>query len=234
MGAKTFGVIHQDDSFADSETSEVAVACKAAGLTLVGDEKFSVTSLNVTPQLSALQAKHPDVLVASTYGAPAGYLLQDLGKLGWNVPVLGDAAVMASAVVTSSPPSGMLGTATEANLKCLVYDSAAYSSGQSNNVSEMIAAMKKLGPVPSPLINSLGWDQVMMAAAAATQAGSATDAARIAAALEKLPSGRAKTATFPSYTFTTTSHTSNPGPSSFKFVKPTKLIDGQFGNPAAS
>ena len=233
MGAKTFGIIHNDSPFADSETDEVAKQCVAAGLTMVGNEKFALTALDVTPQLSSLQAKKPDVLMVSTYGAPSGYVLQGLNRLGWNVPLLGDNAFMVSPVITTPPPSGMLGTANEANAKALVFASTAYSATQPQPVTDMINGMKAYGAIPAPLIVAYAYDAMVLGAAGAVAAGSTTDGAKIAAAIEKLPPGGPKTAIFPAYHFSATSHAANIDPTAFAFVKPTKVIDGQFGNPAA-
>jgi branched-chain amino acid transport system substrate-binding protein len=233
-GAKTFGIIHGDSAFADSETDEVAKQCVAAGLQLVGNEKFALTALDVTPQLSALQAKKPDVLMASSYGAPSGYVLQGLDRLGWKVPVIGDNAFMVSPVITTAPPSGLLGTTLEANAKALVFASTAYSATQPQPVTDMIAGMKAQGGLPAPLIVAYAYDAMILAAAGAIAAGTTTDGAKIAAAIEKLTPGGPKTAIFPKYNFTATSHAANIDPSAFAFVKPTKVIDGQFGNPAAN
>ncbi|MCW2494463.1 ABC transporter substrate-binding protein [Jatrophihabitans sp.] len=233
-GAKTFALLHQDDQYADSETDAVTKACQADGLTSVGNEKYNPTALSMTPQIAALQAKKPDVVMLSTYGAPAGYVLQDVSKVGWNVPILGDAAVMSSPPVTTTPPSGMLGTSLEANLKCLVYASTAYSANEPAPVKTLIAGMKKNGGIASTLINTYAYDEVLMLSAAATAAGTTTDGAAITKALENQPAGTVKTAVFPSYSFSATNHSNDAPPSAFAFVKPTKLIDGQFGNPAAS
>lgn len=231
---KTFAIIRNDTPFANGETDEVTKHCQAEGITSVGAEKFAVSSLDVTPQLSSLQAKNPEVLVFFAYGAPAGYVLQGVNRLAWNVPLLGDGAVIASPVVTTPPPTGMLGTPMETNLRAMAYASTAYSPGQPQPVSDLIAGMKAAGGIPAPLTVAYAYDAVILAAAAAAAAGTTTDGAKIAAAVEKLPPGGPKTAIFSSYRFSSASHAANPDPSQFTFIKPTAVVDGQFGNPAAS
>jgi branched-chain amino acid transport system substrate-binding protein len=230
MNAQSFGLIYNDTPFATSETAEVGRQCQTAGLTLVGSEKFASSQLDLTAQLSALKDKAPDVLMASTYGAPSGYLLQGLSRIGWNVPVLGDTAVVSSPVVTSPPPSGLLGTGLEDQLKGLVYASAAYSPTQPEALTRMISEIKTLGPVEVPLTNSYTYDAVILAAAAAQAAGTTTDAAAISKAVEQLPPGGPRTGMFAQYRYTPESHGNAPDPSAFAFVRVTKLVDGQFGN----
>ncbi len=234
MNAKSIGIIYNDTPFAESLTGEIQKACSAAGLTVVGREKFKTDSLDVTPQLSALQAKNPDVLVVSSYGAPSGYVLQGRAKLGWKVPIVGDNAFMVSPVVNSAPPAGMLGTASEENIRAEVFQSTVYQANQPAALTNMITEMKKNGNIPAPLIVAYAYDEVILAAEGAKAAGSTTDAAKIAKAIEGLPPGGPKTAVFPAYHFSSTSHSANVDASSFKFTAPTKVIDGQFGAPGSS
>jgi len=234
MNAKSFGIIYNDTPFAESLTGEIQKQCSAAGLTVVGREKFATNSLDVTPQLSALQAKNPDVLVVSSYGAPSGYVLQGRAKLGWNVPLLGDNAFMVSPVVNSSPPTGMLGTSSENNVRAEVFQSTVYRSDQPQALSNMIAKMKANGNIPAPLIVAYAYDEVILAAEGAKAAGSTTDAAKIAKAIEGLKPGGPATAVFPAYHFSSTSHSANVDASAFVFTAPTKVIDGQFGAPGSS
>jgi len=233
MNAKTFGIIYNDSPFAEGLTSEVAKQCQAAGLTMVGREKFKLDALDVTPQLSALQAKNPDVLVVSSYGAPSGYVLQGRDKLGWDVPILGDNAFMVSPVVNTPPPDGMLGTDKEKDVKAEVFQSTVYDANAPAPLKDMITEMKKQGTIPAPLIVAYMHDAVVLAAAGAEAAGTTTDAAKIAKAIEGLKPGGPKTAIFPAYHFTSSSHSANVDVTSFLFTAPTKVIDGQFGAPGA-
>ena len=234
MNAKTFGIVYNDTPFAESITGEIAKQCVAAGLQMVGREKFKADALDVTPQLSTLQAKHPDVLVVSSYGAPSGYVLQGLDRLGWHPPVLGDNAFMVSPVVNTAPPKGMLGTSVEKGVKAEVFKSTVYSADQSAALNNMITKMKAQGTIPAPLIVAYTYDEVILAAAGAEAAKTTTDGAKIAKAIEGLPAGGPKTAIFPAYHFSPTSHSANVDATAFLFTVPTKVIDGQFGAPGAS
>jgi branched-chain amino acid transport system substrate-binding protein len=233
-GYKTFAILHGDDAFADPEAAAIASQCQALGLKMTGDQQFELTALDLTPQLSALESGHPDVLVVSSYGAPSGYVLNDLNRLQWKVPLLGDDAFMVSPVITSPPPSGMLGTALESNARALVFASTVYSAHAPAAVTDMINGMKALGPIPAPLILAYAYDAVILAAAGAKSAGTTTDGAKIANAVVALKAGTYQTAIFPAYHFTATSHAANIDPTAFAFVKPSKVINGQFGAPGSS
>jgi branched-chain amino acid transport system substrate-binding protein len=234
MNVRSFAIIRNDTPFANAETDAVSTQCQADGLTLVGAEKFAPATLDVTPQLSALQAKNPEVLVFFAYGAPSGYVLQGVNRLGWDVPLLGDGAVIASAVVNSPPPAGMLDTEFEKNLKAMAYASTVYRADQPQAITDMINGMKAAGGIPAPLTVAYAHDAVVLAAAGAEAAGTTTDGAKIASAIESLPPGGPTTAVFTSYVFSSTVHSANPDPAEFAFIKPTRLVDGQFGNPAAT
>jgi branched-chain amino acid transport system substrate-binding protein len=231
-GGKSVAILHGNDAYGDPLAQAEAAACKSDGVTVTGTQQFELTSLDMTPQLEALQSGHPDYLLLQAYGAPTGYVLQDIQKLGWKVPILGDDSVMVSPVVTSAPPTGQLGTATEANLKCEVFQSTQYQANPPAPLTALIQGMKSLGPIPAPLILAYMYDGVILAAAGAQQAGTTTDGAAIAKAVESITN--APTAIFSTYHFSPTSHSPNEDPTAFAFVAPSKVVDGQFGAPGSS
>jgi branched-chain amino acid transport system substrate-binding protein len=70
--------------------------------------------------------------------------------------------------------------------------------------------------------------------AAANKVGSSTDPEALADALENQEVlDTAKTAFAPAYHYTAESHASKPGDAAYEFVPPSKLLNGQYGNPAA-
>ncbi|HZQ83464.1 MAG TPA: ABC transporter substrate-binding protein [Acidimicrobiales bacterium] len=231
-GGSSVGILHGNDAYGDALGPAMAKACQDAGVKVTGTQQFELTALDMTPQLEALEAGHPSYLLLQAYGPPAGYVLQGLQKLGWNVPVLGDDSVMVSPVITSPPPSGQLGAPTEANLKCEVFQSTVYQANAPAPLTAMVQGMKAQGPIPAPLILAYMYDAVVLAAAGATKAGTTTDAAAIAKAIEA--GVDAPTAIFAKYNFTTTSHSPNEDASAFAFVQPSKVVDGQFGAPGST
>src|SRR5579871_6797236 len=206
-GGSSVAILHGNDPYGDALGAAMAQACHGEGVTVTATQQFELTALDMTPQLEALEASHPSYLLLQAYGPPAGYVLEGLQKLGWTVPVLGDDSVMVSPVVTSPPPSGQLGTATEANLKCEVFESTRYEANAPAPLTAMIQGMKAQGPIPAPLTLASMYDGVILAASAATKAGTTTDAAAIARAVAT--GLDAPTAVFATYHFSATSHSPN-------------------------
>ena len=231
-GGTSVAILHGNDAYGDALGPAMAQACQSDGVKVTGTQQFELTALDVTPQLEALEAGHPSYLLLQAYGPPAGYVLQGLQKLGWNVPILGDDSVMVSPVITSPPPSGQLGQPSEANLKCEVFQSTQYQANAPAPLSAMVQGMKALGPIPAPLILAYMYDGVILAAAGATKAGTTTDAGAIAKAVEG--GLTAPTAIFSAYHFSSTSHSPNEDPTAFAFVAPSKVVDGQFGAPGST
>jgi branched-chain amino acid transport system substrate-binding protein len=224
LGAKTYGTINGDDPYGISTIQAVTSTC-TNGLKSLGSEQYSDTATSLTPQLEALQGEHPAALVAASFAAAPGYLLQDLQQLGWNVPVVGDLTFALTPVITSKPPTGMLGTASEKNLYILAETSNVHSAHQSAALNGLITALEAKGPIPSELSVADWYDAVILAADAATAAGTTTNGASIAKALVKIPHGKPKTAILPAYNYTRTSHSVNSN--AFTFVKPGPLTNGQ-------
>ena len=232
-GYTSIGVIHGSSAFGETWGPAIERAMTAAGITVVGNEEYDVASLDMTPQLQALQAKQPQALAVDGYGAPVGYLLQSVSRLGWNVPMMGDPSVSATSLVTSEPPAGVLGTPQVANLTTQVYKSTSYDPA-ATRVNEMVASMAKLGQIKANLILAYNYDALLLVAAAAKDAGS-TDPTALAKSLEKpAVQDSAGTAVIKAYHFTGTAHSPNADPAEFVFVRPSVVKDGQFGHGAGT
>jgi branched-chain amino acid transport system substrate-binding protein len=234
-GGKSVGIIHGDDAYGQALSAAMVSACQSDGVTVVGDQSFPITALSMTSQLETLESSHPSFLLMQAYGPPAGYVLQDIEQLGWNVPILGDDSVSASAVLTTPPPAGLLGTAAERNLLVEAFPVMQYEppSKQPAAVHQLITGLERLGGVPAPLFLAYTYDAVVLAAYAAEAAHTTTNVPAMANALVHMPPGAAPTAVFPRYYFNTTSHAPNEPPSAFEFLRITKLVNGQFGGPGS-
>jgi branched-chain amino acid transport system substrate-binding protein len=227
-GYTKVGIIHGDDAYGDSFGQSIDSALTAAGLKVTSDEAYDDTALDMTPQLSAVQATHPQLLIMDAYGAPAGYLLKGIQQLGWNLPILGDTSVAATSLISTPAPGGLLGTSEVKNLLVQVFASTEYSAS-ATGVNAAVTAMTKIGSIQSSLILAYNYDAVRLIAAAAKHAGSASNATALAAALEDpAVQSAARTVILPLYSFTSTSHAPNAGASAFAFVQPSTIKDGQF------
>jgi branched-chain amino acid transport system substrate-binding protein len=232
-GYTSIGVIHGSSAYGETFGPAVESAMSEAGITVVGNEEYDVAALDMTPQLQALQSRRPQAVVVDGYGAPVGYLLQSMERLGWDVPLLGNVSVAATSLVSTDPPAGVLGTPQVANLTMEVYKSTSHDPGAAR-VNEMVATMRRLGEIQAALIVAYNYDGLFLAAAAAQDAGS-TDAEAMARSMEKPQVQQAaNTAVLDRYNFSDTSHSPNADPSNFLFISPSRIQDGQFGHGAGA
>ncbi|HEY1732850.1 MAG TPA: ABC transporter substrate-binding protein, partial [Acidimicrobiales bacterium] len=116
-GVKKVAIFAGNDAYGTTIGKSMNKEAKADGLTVTDSVNYKVTALTFTSTLSALQSSKPQLVWADAYGAPAGYMMQDLQKIGWTVPVLGDDSFSVSTPITTPPPTGNLGTSALKNLK---------------------------------------------------------------------------------------------------------------------
>lgn len=227
-GYRSIAVIHGSTAYGVTFGKQVEKAVKDKGLKIAGVEEYDAEALDMTPQLASLKAKNPQALVMDGYGAPVGYLLKGIDKLGWDIPIVGNTAMAATGLITTKPPAGILGTSQLANVVVEVFDSTKYDPG-ATGVNQAVKAMESLGEIPSSLINSFDYDALPLVAAAAKEAGTSTDPEKLAAALETTEvQDAAKTAILSVYRFSKDSHAPAVGPDAFAFVAPSPLKNGQF------
>lgn len=231
-GYQKIGIIHSSDEYGTLLGTAYQSAFTKAGYTVTANEQYDVTALSMTPELQAIEATHPDVLVLDGYGAPIGYILKDLAQLGWNVPILADNSVAATNLISEPAPAGLLGTSYVKNLKMQVFNSTEYNAS-ATVVNNAVAQLKATGTITASLILGYNYDAMLLVAAAAKAANS-TDPAAIARELV-VPSvlSSAKTAILARFNYTAGNHSPQPSPSEFTFIAPTALVDGQYGHPSS-
>jgi branched-chain amino acid transport system substrate-binding protein len=228
-GYKKVGIIHGNDVYGTTFASELKSVFVAAGFTVTSSQQYDVSALNMTPQLQAIQATKPDVLIMEAYGPPLGYLLKGMQLLGWNIPILGDTAVSATSLISTPPPAGFVGTALVRNLRMEVFKSTVYSPSDTA-VNTAVKTMASLGKIQASLILAFDYDAPELIAAAAKYAKS-TDPFALAKALVN-PSvlDQASTAILPRYHFTATDHSPHVASNQFVFISPSLVVSGQYGH----
>ncbi len=228
QGYASVGVLHGSSSYGESYGRLAKDGFTSAGFDLVGNEEYDVTSLDMTPQLEALRAKNPDVLALDAYGAPLGYILQSLEKLGWDIPVAGNVSVAATGLVSTPPPSGVLGTAQVENLVMEVYRSTVFNP-EAEVTNRAVQAMLSIAPIKATLILAYNYDAVMLLKAAAESVGDTNDAEAISEALEDPEVTKtAETAILNEYVFSSDHHSPAIAGDEFQFIQPSAIKDGQF------
>jgi branched-chain amino acid transport system substrate-binding protein len=225
-GYKTVGIIHGNDAYGSVSGADAASAIQAAGFKITSNQAYDVTALSMIPQLQAIQATKPNVLIMDGYGAPVGYLLKGLQQLGWSVPILADNSVTATSLVSTPPPAGYEGSSLVKNLKMQAFHSTVYSSS-AILVNQAVKAMTSPGKIQSTLILAYSFDAFPLTAAA--KYAHSTTAQAIAAALAV--QAAAKTAIVSRYNSPASTHSPVRNPDEFAFISPTLNVNGQNGHP---
>lgn len=226
-GYKKVGVLHGSSSYGEAYGSAIEAALGESGVSVTANEEYDIAALDMNSQLEKIRSSNPDALVLDAYGAPLGYVLKGIEKLGWDIPIIGNTSVSATTLVSTDPPSGVLGTPQVKNLVMQVYGSTK-KTADDTLVNDAVATMKGIGPIKSTMILAFNYDALSLVASAAEKAGS-TDAAKLAKALEDpTVQENAKTALIKRYNFTAEEHAANADPAEFAFIAPSKLADGQF------
>src|SRR5699024_10010062 len=140
--------------------------------------------------------------------------------IGWSVPMVGNTSVAATGLISTKPPSGVLGTTKVKNLVMEVFQSTKHHA-DATRVNQAVKTMTKLGNIPSTLINALNYDSMPLIHAAAEEVGSADDAEKLADALEDQDVlDNAKTAMFKRYHFTSDDQSPQVSADDFEFIAP--------------
>lgn len=227
-GYKSVGILHGSSSYGELFGKLTQETLTSNGFTVTDNEAYDVAALDMTPQLSAIQAGKPDALIVDAYGAPIGYILQGIDKLGWDVPIVANNSVAASPIAGKLPPDGVVGTPQAANLVMEVFNSTKYDPA-ATGVNDALKTMLSVGPIKASLILAYNYDVFPLIKAAAEKAGSLDDPKAIAAALEDASvTASAKTVILTRYGFTPQSHSPNVGGDEFQFIQPSELKNGQY------
>ena len=227
-GYSDVAILHGSSAYGELFGSLGEEMFTEAGFTVTGNEGFDNAALDMTAQLSALKADDPEVLVLDAYGAPLGYVLQSLEKLGWDVPVMGNTSVSATSLIATPAPDGVLGTDQVKNLTMQVYASTQYNPDD-DRVNKAVEQMLAAGDIKSSLILAYNYDSMYLLKAAAEKAGGIDDVeALVEALVDPAVQESADTAILGKYGFTADQHGPHLAPSEFSFIPAGELVNGQF------
>jgi branched-chain amino acid transport system substrate-binding protein len=221
------GILHGSTAYGETFGKLFGEGLPAAGITVTANEVYDVAALDMTPQLETVRASNPQALILDAYGAPLGYILRNVDKLGWDVPIIGNNSVAATGIISTPEPDGLLGTPLVSNLVMEVFKSTKYDPA-ATAVNEAVEYMTQLGEIRSTLILAYNFDALLLVKAAAEKAQS-TDAQALAGALvDPAVQAAAGTVIIGNYGFTTDAHTPNVTGEEFVFVKPSAIKNGQY------
>lgn len=226
-GYKSVAILHGNSAYGQTYGTSAESVLKADGFTVTSNQEYDVTALDMTPQLQALQASKPDALIIDAYGAPLGYILKGVAKLGWNVPLIGNTSVTATNLTGDVPPNGLVGTADVKNLVMQAPVAAKYDAS-ATAVNDAVQGMLKYGPLKASFVLAANYDALPLVMAAADAAKS-TDATAIAKELiNPTVLANAHTVMFANYGFTATSHSVQNVASGYTFIAPSVMKNSQF------
>ncbi|MCR2813312.1 ABC transporter substrate-binding protein [Microbacterium sp. zg.Y1090] len=226
-GYEDIAILHGSSAYGESFGAMAEKIFTEEGFTVTDMEGFDNAALDMTAQLEALRQSDPDALVLDAYGAPLGYVLQGLDKLGWDVPVIGNSSVAATGLIATEPPAGVLGTPQVANLTMQVYTSTQFDPNDTT-VNEAVERMLAAGDIKSSLILAYNYDSMLLIKAAAEAAGSLDPDEIVKALVDPEVQAETQTAILGNYAFTADEHSPHVAPSDFKFIPPGKLVNGQY------
>lgn len=226
-GYKNVAVLHGSSPYGELFGKTAGEEAAKAGFTVTGNEGFDSKALDMTPQIEALKAGNPDVVILDAYGAPLGYVLQGVEKLGWDVPIMGNTSVAATGLISKPAPDGVLGTDQVKNVTMQVFKSTKFDKDAAR-VNAAVEQMLAAGEIKSTLINAYNYDAMFLYKAAAEAAKSFDAEAVSKAMVDSNVTKGADTAMITRYNFTADSHTPHASPDEYLFIAPSPLKNGQF------
>jgi branched-chain amino acid transport system substrate-binding protein len=223
LGVKTVGILAPTDGTGTTLILYAPQAFKDAGINVLDIERYVNTDLDMSSQLRKLDAKNPDYLLLSMgLSAPAGYILQNIDRLGIQRPLIGDIGTSGglNENATSFP-----GAKSLSRLKLVAFAVQARGEGARGSnaaVTAEIPVFKNYenGKISNIQISTLAYDSISIWATAAAQAKSA-DADKVKAVLESweaTPSSKTFL-TFDKVAFSSTNHFTNSGVSGIAIVQ---------------
>jgi branched-chain amino acid transport system substrate-binding protein len=89
FGAKKAGLILINNPWGESnEKGLTAASSQGKEVAIAGVEKFEVSDVDMTPQLTRLKDKGADSLVLVANAAPGAQVMKSLERMGWKAPVI--------------------------------------------------------------------------------------------------------------------------------------------------
>ncbi|MGO4691790.1 ABC transporter substrate-binding protein [Glaciibacter sp. 2TAF33] len=222
-GAKSIGFITGNDALGTDNLKVIKEAAAAARMPLTY-ETFDATATDLTGPMDALRATKPDILVLSSYGAGAGYLLEARDKLGWNIPTIGDLAISASNPAKVVDPKALVGIKVQER----PVDVLSLKSDWLPAEEHALKLIKEQGPIGgAAAVQSLtAYDALQIVGAAAAQEGG-TSASQLKSGMEKLKAPNPIPWTmYKTYGFTPKNHFPVLGKNSLVYVPAGPSQDG--------
>jgi ABC-type branched-subunit amino acid transport system substrate-binding protein len=181
---KTAAILALNDSYTQDTVTGVAAKLRANGIKIVADEQIAFTDLNVTTELQAIQAAHPDIVIIDDYSTSMHAIFSALKTLNYKPPIL-----MGDGTTSTVPIQPFADGALPNPFYALSYPSAARpASGLTAAQRNLVDYLRKEGAIQGDLSGYYyPWDAALLIRWAADQSKSTSTPAMVKA-LETLNS----------------------------------------------
>lgn len=181
-GWKKLGVFFSNDALGETNLASLREAFKGTDISLEA-ELFNPTDLDVSAPMARLKGKGPDAVFYSTFGASAGNVLTSRSKLGWDVPFIGDVAIVASNV------AGLVGPADLKDVSLLAWKESVKLPDSARPYPERwnethAAVKQKLGEIKTTFVFAASNHTAITVAHAAATLAKSKEPTKMAEALE--------------------------------------------------
>lgn len=88
-GYKRLGILTDTTGFGLEGKADFDKLAPAGGFTIVDEESFALTDVDMTPQLQKMRAAKPDAVLIYTIGGPASHVLESAKKIGYTTNWMG-------------------------------------------------------------------------------------------------------------------------------------------------
>lgn len=184
QGIKKVALLATNDATGQIADKLFAGLARQYGMRLVASEHMDDNAVDVTPQLTDIEAAHPDLIVAWEIGKPLGVVFSSAHQLGITTPFLisyGNLAPGFLAALANVQPPTVYVQATED----VFWNGLPSSDPHAKRIKAFHAAYVQAYGQDTGLGSASGYDSVMLLAKA-VQNDNSTSAADIVAALEKI------------------------------------------------
>ena len=176
-GAKTAALIWANNPYGQEGLTDISVAAKSSGMTLVSNESWDPSKFDFTAQAGKVTKENPDVVfLYGAGGTSDALLLKSVRAAGYKGKVVGDLSYAGNTIPKAAGPAAD----TVVGMTALGY--AAPTAEEKKFIDDF---KSEYNAVPT-VLSAYAYVGVKMAAEAVKKAGGYTDGNKIAAALKDL------------------------------------------------
>jgi ABC-type branched-subunit amino acid transport system substrate-binding protein len=188
LHAKSVAIIHDAGAQSRAIAEGLRAELKKRNIEVTAQQEYAATDTDMTPALLSMRRTRPDALVASVAtGNDIGYIIKNLGEMGWGVKVVGNMNVVIAPAVTTK----VAGPDAYKNAIGLAYNSLTYCKNDAAGSSDFAKFKQRLQgevgdkfPQYSPVLAGMLYD-IVYVLKAGLEGAKKTDGPSFAAWMEQ-------------------------------------------------